>query len=110
MKGIEAQLKRQSNAHWMAVFEAAGVPCGQVNYRADIYDDPQANALDMIWELENEELGSYRTSGNPIRFLKTPLKPGKGAPTLGQHSDAILKEFGYSNEQIAELRAQGAVV
>ncbi|MEX1031817.1 MAG: CaiB/BaiF CoA-transferase family protein [Cellvibrionaceae bacterium] len=109
MKKIEARLKTESNAHWQEKLEQAGVPCGQVNYRADLYDDPQAQALGMIWSLDNADLGHYKTTGNPIRFSATPIEPGIGAPTLGQHTAKLLAELGYSPEQIADLRDQGVI-
>lgn len=109
MQEIATRLKQNSTAHWLQVFEAAGVPCGQVNYRADLYTDPQAEALGMIWELQNRELGTYKTAGHPIRFSKTPVRPGAGAPTLGENTESILREFGCAPEYIAELRAAGVV-
>jgi crotonobetainyl-CoA:carnitine CoA-transferase CaiB-like acyl-CoA transferase len=89
--------------------EAAGVPCGQVNYRPNLYDDPQVRALDMMWDLDNRELGQYKTPGHPIRFSKTPVTPGKGTPTLGEDSEALLAEVGYSADEIAQLKASGTV-
>jgi crotonobetainyl-CoA:carnitine CoA-transferase CaiB-like acyl-CoA transferase len=109
MRAMEARLRTQGNAHWLQRLEAAGIPCGPVNYRSDLYDDPQAQALDLIWRLHNTELGSYRASGHPVRFGKTPVLPAAGAPTLGEHSEAVLIECGYSAEEIAELKAMRAV-
>ena len=109
MRVIEEHLKLESNRHWMQVLEAAGVPCGPVNYRSDLYTDPQAQALNLVWELENRDLGKYKTSGHPIRFLKTPALPGKGAPALGEHTAAVLRQFGYGDEEIARLKATGIV-
>ena len=109
MRVIEDCLKRESTRHWMRILEEAGVPCGPVNYRSDLYTDPQAEALNLIWEVENRDLGKYKTSGHPIRFLKTPAVPGKGAPALGEDTAAVLRQFGYGDEQIARLKAAGVV-
>jgi len=109
MSVIEARLKTNTSEHWLQQFEASGVPCGRVNYRSDLYTDPQAQALDLVWELENRELGKYKAIGHPIRFSKTPVMPTNGAPALGEHSDEVLKEFGYSDEAIAKFRAMGIV-
>jgi crotonobetainyl-CoA:carnitine CoA-transferase CaiB-like acyl-CoA transferase len=109
MKIIEARLLQQPNAYWQERLEAAGVPCGQVNYRPNLYDDPQVRALDMMWDLDNRELGKYKTPGHPIRFSKTPVTPGKGTPTLGEDSEALLAEVGYSADEIAQLKASGTV-
>jgi crotonobetainyl-CoA:carnitine CoA-transferase CaiB-like acyl-CoA transferase len=104
MTRIEARLLEKPNAHWLECFEAAGVPCGQVNYRPNLYDDPQVRALEMMWRLQNDELGPYETPGNPLRFSKTPIKPGKGAPTLGADTEAVLSSLGYPAEDIARLK------
>jgi len=104
MKTIENRLKEHGNEHWMQVLEAAGVPCGPVNYRADMYTDPQAQALGLVWELNNRDLGGYKAAGHPIRFLKTPVLPGKGAPSLGEHTDAVLQQFGYGAAEVAQLK------
>jgi crotonobetainyl-CoA:carnitine CoA-transferase CaiB-like acyl-CoA transferase len=106
---IETRLREHGNAHWMQALEAAGVPCGPVNYRADLYTDPQAQALNLVWELQNRDMGSYKASGHPIRFHKTPVLPGRGAPSLGEHSDAVLLEAGYGPEDVARLKAGGVI-
>ena len=105
MRTIESRLRQHGSAHWMPLLEAAGVPCGPVNYRADLYTDPQAQALGLVWELHNRDLGSYKASGHPIRFHKTPVAPGKGAPSLGEHTDAVLQQFGYSADDIERLKS-----
>ncbi|MBL0727409.1 CaiB/BaiF CoA-transferase family protein [Piscinibacter sp. HJYY11] len=109
MKTIEARLREHGNAHWMAVLEAAGVPCGPVHYRADLYTDPQAEALGLIWELHNRDLGAYKASGHPIRFSKTPVQPGRGAPSLGEDTEAVLRQAGYGDDDMARLKAAKVV-
>jgi len=109
MRVIEAQLKTASSEYWLQKFEAAGVPCGRVNYRSDLYTDPQAQALDLVWELENRDVGKYKSTGHPIRFSETPVLSTKGAPSLAEHSESILKEFGYSDKEIVQLKATAVV-
>ena len=104
MTRIEAQLLRETSAHWLERLESAGVPCGPVNYRPTLYDDPQVRALDMMWHLYNDELGPYRTPGHPVRFSETPIAPGKGAPTLGADTAKVLSSLGYAPEDIARLK------
>ncbi|GAB1256879.1 CoA transferase [Aurantivibrio plasticivorans] len=109
MLQIEESLKAESNDYWLEKLEAAGVPCGQVNYRPDMYEDPQANALGMLWQLENSDLGGYTTVGHPIRYSKTPVEPNRGAPTLGEDSRAVLLEQGYDQEQIDQWLEKGVI-
>ncbi|UCD85311.1 MAG: CoA transferase [Deltaproteobacteria bacterium] len=109
MREIESQLKKKTTEEWIKIFEDEGVPCGQVNYSSNFYDDPQAVAVNMIWELENRAMGKYKMAGHPVRYLKIPVKPQKGAPTLGEHTDEILTQFGYTNEEIAKFRKSQVV-
>lgn len=105
MRRIEERMREQPNAYWLARLEAAGIPCGQVNYRANLYDDPQVQALDMMWNLMNGALGAYKTPGHPIRFSKTTVAPGAGTPTVGEHSEQVLQAAGFGAEEIAQLKA-----
>jgi formyl-CoA transferase len=109
MREIEQRLMQHPNAHWQARLEAVGVPCGPVNYRANLYEDPQVQALGMMWQLHNRELGGYRMPGHPIRFSGTPAHATTGAPVLGEHSDALLDELGYTPDEIAALKQSGIV-
>ncbi len=109
MQEIETKMKTQPSEFWLQKLEAAGVPCGRVNYRSDLYQDPQVQALDLVWELENRDLGAYRASGHPIRFSRTPVRPGTGAPALGEHTDLVLQEFGYSPDDLGRLRVEGLI-
>jgi len=109
MRVMETRLKAASSNSWLQQFEAAGVPCTRVNYRSDMYTDPQAQALGLVWELENRDLGKYKATGHPIRFSQTPVVPKHGAPALGEHSEALLEEFGYGKGEIAALKTSGVV-
>jgi formyl-CoA transferase len=109
MRTIEQRLLQHPNEYWVERLEAAGIPCGTVNYRPNLYDDPQVRALDMMWHLDNSVVGKFKTPGHPIRFSKTPVEPGRGTPTLGEHSDALLEEAGLSASEIARLREAGVV-
>jgi formyl-CoA transferase len=109
MRKIEARLREEPNAHWLERLEAAGVPCSPINYAANLYEDPQAEALGMMWELENEALGKYKTIGHPVRYSKTPARPKKGAPVVGEDTAAVLLEAGFSEEEIRRYREAGVV-
>jgi len=109
MRTIEARFKTKSSEHWLQMLEAAGIPCGRVNYRSDLYTDSQALALNLVWELENRDLGKYKATGHPIRFSNTPVTPKRGAPALGEHSESVLREFGYSADEIASLKSNGVL-
>lgn len=106
---IEQCFREKKSEEWIEALENAGVPCGQVNYNVNLFYDPQVKAMNMIWNLENSELGSYKMVGHPIRFMKNPVKPGKGAPALGEDSISILEQFGYNKNEIEEFKKQAII-
>ncbi len=106
---IERRFREKTNQEWIEALESAGVPCGQVNYSVDLFYDPQVKAMNMMCNLENSEHGAYKMISTPIRFSKTPVKPRKGAPTLGEDSVSVLEQFGYSENEIEEFKKQAII-
>jgi crotonobetainyl-CoA:carnitine CoA-transferase CaiB-like acyl-CoA transferase len=105
---IEAETRRQPRAHWIEQFEQAGVPCGPILDYEDALTTPQAIARAMTVDVEHPTLGKLRTLGTPIKMSGTPLNPGRRAPLLGEHTDAVLIDAGYSDNEIEQLRLAGA--
>ncbi|MFW9942022.1 MAG: CaiB/BaiF CoA transferase family protein [Promethearchaeota archaeon] len=106
---FEKRFREKTTEEWIEALDKVGVPCGPVNYSAHLFYDPQVKALNMIWDLENSKLGPYQMIGHPIKFTKNPVKPGKGAPTLGEDSISILEQFGYNNDEIEEFKKQAVI-
>ena len=71
--------------------------------------DPQVIAREMVVETEHPALGPMRTLGSPIKMSATPPDVSRRAPQLGEHTDAVLAEAGFTNEDVVALRAAGAV-
>ncbi|MBI4766057.1 MAG: CoA transferase [Deltaproteobacteria bacterium] len=109
MKKMEAVLGQKPLNEWIQVLEEAGVPCGHVNYSVNLFQDPHAIDQNMVWSLENPVSGPYKMMGHPVKFTKTPVKPTKGAPALGEDTVEILKKLGYADAKIEELKAQKIV-
>ena len=106
---IEAVTKLRPRAHWLALFGDHGVPCGPINSYADVFDDEQIAAREMVVETDHPTLGRLRTLGSPLKMSRTPPQPGRPAPLLGQHTDDVLREAGYAPADVAGLRAAGVV-
>ena len=106
---IEAVTKLWPRAHWLTLFEDHGVPCGPINNYADVFDDEQIAAREMVVETDHPTLGRLRTLGSPLKMSRTPPQPGRPAPLLGQHTDDVLREAGYAPADVAALRAAGVV-
>jgi CoA:oxalate CoA-transferase len=101
---LNAALAKRSRGEWLAVLEAAEVPAGPINDIPTIVEDPQVSARAMI-----KHVGNGAFVGQPIRFSTYPDASEQPAPALGEHTEAVLGELGYSAEEIAAMRAAGAI-
>ncbi len=109
VESMTAVLATRGNAHWIAAFDAAGVPAGPVHSIGEALEHPQAQARGMVVEVEHAEAGRTRALGCPLHFSATPTVEPKAAPALGQHSQEVLREYGYADDEIRDLVAAGAV-
>lgn len=106
---VEAITVRRDSSEWLELLDANGIPCGPINSYADVVDDPHMKAREMVVATEHETLGEIRTLGTPLKLSETPLRPGRPAPLLGQHTDEILSEAGVPEELIKQLKQSGVV-
>ena len=93
----------------MEIFEREGVPAGPVQFPEDMSTDPQVLANDMIIDLEHELSGSQQMVAPILKFSATPAVVTQASPPLGRDTEAYLREAGYSDSEIEELRAAGVV-
>ncbi len=104
------RLRSQSRAAWIAALNVEGVPSGAVRDIAEVLNDPQLAAREMIQAVDHATLGSVRTLGIPIKLSDTPGAVRTAPPTLGQHTDQILRtDLALTDAEIARLRATAAV-
>lgn len=101
---IEAITCTQPCRVWLQRLDEAGVPSGPINTYADVFADPQVIARDMVVEVDHPVLGRLKGLGTPLKMSATPLDPGRRAPLLGEHTEAVLREFGISEDDIRQLR------
>jgi len=106
---IEAVTSQQPRAHWIALFEANEIPCGPINNYEQVFADPHIIAREMAVNVEHPTLGRMKSLGSAIKMSGTPTNPRRRAPLLGEHTEAVLIEYGFSADEIASLRAAGAV-
>jgi crotonobetainyl-CoA:carnitine CoA-transferase CaiB-like acyl-CoA transferase len=107
---MNEKLATKTVAEWIALLEAAGVPCGPINSIAQVLEDPHALARDMVVELEHPKAGRTRAIGLPIKLSATPGKVARPAPLFGQHTREVLAEFGFGAPEIDDLIRSGAAI
>jgi crotonobetainyl-CoA:carnitine CoA-transferase CaiB-like acyl-CoA transferase len=105
---IEEITAEQPRTHWLALLEANDIPCGPINNYAQVFADPQVIAREMVVDSEHPALGRLKTLGSPIKMSATPADVSRRAPQLGEHTDEVLREVGFSDSEIAALRQSGA--
>ena len=106
---IRSKLAGGTVAEWMVRLDAAGAPASPVNWLEDMADDPQVAALNLMPSIEHPLTGTERHVGPLIEMSKTETGTTRSAPPLDADTDDILREHGFAEEQIAQLRASGAI-
>jgi crotonobetainyl-CoA:carnitine CoA-transferase CaiB-like acyl-CoA transferase len=106
---LAAHLRARPTAHWLAAFDAAGIPAGPINDIAQMAADPQVQARRMVVDLEHPVAGPTRALGVPVKFGATPGGIRRPAPTFGQHTAEVLREAGFGDDEIRRLADIGAI-
>ena len=104
--GIAQCLKSDTAQSWLAKLTAAGIPCGRINSVEQALKDPHTVAREMVRSVPHPTAGEVKMLGMPYRFSDTPASITRAPPTLGQHTEQVLREaLKLSDARIAELRA-----
>jgi formyl-CoA transferase len=103
-------VRSKPSAFWVAELNKAGVPCGPINTIDQVFADPQVQHLKIRRPVDHPKIGTFDIIGQPIHMSAYPqperLKP---TPDQGEHTDEILKEFGYDDAAISGLHEKGVV-
>jgi len=107
---LDGFLKKDTTANWLVKMQDAHLPAGPVLEILDMHNDPQAQARDMIVDLQHPVAGAVKTIGHPVKFSETPARVVHSAPLLGQHSREVLQQIGYNAVDIDRLIQTEAVI
>jgi len=106
---LEAVLATADVATWVERLNAAGVPTGPVLDVAQVFEDTQVLARRMLVELPHPEVGTFRTTGLPVKLSATPGRIDRRPPLLGEHTAEVLAEHGLKHAEIRALVEAGIV-
>jgi crotonobetainyl-CoA:carnitine CoA-transferase CaiB-like acyl-CoA transferase len=106
---IVIRLATRSAEEWESVLHAASVPCTRVRTVADLADDDQLRAIELLRALPTPDAPDLRVVDLPVRVAGERAARWQPPPRLGQHTDEVLAELGMDHDRIAGLRADGAV-
>ena len=105
---VQDRLLTGTAAEWLEILATRDIWAAPVNTFEDLVDDPQVAHNELIRTVEHPAGGEIRVVGVPMRFSATPGDIRSGPPAVGQHTDDVLADAGFSSEEIAALREDGA--
>ncbi|KAJ3935122.1 MAG: CAIB/BAIF family enzyme [Lentinula lateritia] len=111
---LEIELRKETKAHWLGKFRTAtkagkGVPHGPINNIKETFDHEQAVARNVTVEIDHPRAGPIKLVAPAVSYNGKKMPVKRHPPWLGEHSDEVLTELGYSAAQVEQLRAKGVV-
>jgi crotonobetainyl-CoA:carnitine CoA-transferase CaiB-like acyl-CoA transferase len=101
--------RQRSSSELIAKLNKAGVPCGPINRMDEVFADPQVQHLGMAAPVRHGSLGEIEVVNQPVKLSRTPSHIAHPTPEKGEHTEEVLKEYGYDDKSIAEFRARKIV-
>ncbi len=106
---LNAAFKSRTSAEWVTYLNERGVASGPIYNLHEVFQDPQIRHQQMLVEMPHPVHGQVKLLGMPVKLSDTPGEFRLPPPLLGEHTDEVLREIGYSASALADLRAGGVI-
>lgn len=106
---IDEKLKTKTVEEWVTLFSNKNIPCGPIQTMDQVFSHPQIIAREMVVNTNHPEAGEVKLVGSPIKMSRSMVQIKRHPPMPGEHTDEILKEAGYTEEDIATMKQENIV-
>jgi crotonobetainyl-CoA:carnitine CoA-transferase CaiB-like acyl-CoA transferase len=106
---LEELLKVKTRAEWKNACDEAGIPAGPIHTIKEMFEDPQVLAREMVVEMEHPSIENLKLTGSPLKLSKTPVTMRKHPPKYGEHTEAVLKQIGYSENEVRDFKTNDII-
>jgi formyl-CoA transferase len=106
---LNESLSKKTSAEWIEILNTASVPCGPIYNVGQVFSDAQVKHLAAATAVEHPKLGKFDVLAQPARLSRTPGKVVAPTPEIGEHTDEVLRELKYSEQEIDKLHKGGVV-
>lgn len=104
---LNAIFTKKTTEEWIVILNEAGVPSGPIYTMDEVFADPQVKHMKVAAPVTHPRLGQMRILGQAVGLSRTPAAIVRATPEMGEHTDEVLLELGYSSGQIREMRGKG---
>ena len=107
---LEAMTRKKTKAEWISLLEEMGVPCGPINNFKEVFENEQVKARGVQINVPHLSAGTLKLVASPMHLSETPVEVRLAPPTLGEHTDEILRNrLKLDSRAIHELHKKGIV-
>lgn len=106
---IESISTQKTTAEWLDIFEGSGMPYAAVNDVQDTLNHEHTKARNMVVQVDHDQCGPIKLVNTPMKFSDATPGVRSAPPTLGQHTNEVLREIGMKDADITSLKGQGVI-